>query len=489
MWVGNQLASFEKPERYLSRAIVCWALPKYPRNRVCGLPCFKMITSSASSSAVLSNRAVLSNSAVLANCVTLLQSALVFAVGALCWAGAPFGSQHAFAEEAQRLQTRAVPPLAAVLAHARKRAPQVRLGEAALTVSQTEFVNARRAPMHNPYFEVMGQRGTRGTTKDIALSGTLWLPFEVFGQRSGRIDEAQAYQGIFEANLDVAEATALGEAFATYGATQVEAERIRVIEQMVGLARRTAELYESRLASGDAVLRDATMAKVELARNEVLLQEAHGRFALALTHLSRITGQAYASVEAPSLTLPTAKFDDYLTRVERRLPPAVTSADAEVKYFESQRERLDRESLGPLQLMLMGGRGDFGEARMGLGIAYEVPAVRALQGEKARAESEALRAQTQSAISRSIIERQVDGIAQQYRFGQSAYELLTNVALPAANNAVDSATATLEAGKTDWFAVLLSRRDLAMLSLERLNVVEQQWSLLGELIQLTGELP
>ncbi len=420
--------------------------------------------------------------------VILRQSTVLIGFGASCWLGAPLGVNTAVAEARHHLEGRAVPPLTSVLDRVRKHAPQVRLGEAALAVSQTEFVNARRAPLQNPYFEVTGQRGTGGTTKDVALGGTLWLPFEVFGQRSKRITEAEAYQGIFEAGLDIAEASALGEAYAVYGLVQVQAERVRVLEQMVGIARRSAELYESRLASGDTVIRDATMAKVELARNEVLLQEARGRFASALTHLSRITGEPYAAVGTPSLT-PPAQFDAYLARIERRLPPAVSSAEAEAKYFESQRARLDRESLGPLQLMLMGGRGDFGEARMGLGIAYEVPAVRALQGEKARAESEALRAQTQGAVARAIIERQIDGIAEQYRYATSAYELLTTVALPAANAAVESAAATLEAGKTDWLAVLLSRRDFAMLSLERLNVVEQQWSLLGELIQLTGELP
>lgn len=384
---------------------------------------------------------------------------------------------------------RVVPPLSVVLQQSRKRAPQVRLSQAALAVSQTEFINARRSSLRNPYFEITGQRGTLGTTKDLALSGTLWLPFEATGQRSARINEAEAYQDIFEANVDLAEASALGEAFATYGATQVEAERVRVIEHMVSLARHTAELYESRLASGDTILRDVTMAKVELARNQVLLQDAHARLARALTELSRITGEAYSAVEAPSLALPTLAFDDYLARVKRRLPPQVTSAEAEAEYFETQRERLDREAIGPLQLMLMGGRGDFGEARMGLGIAYEVPATRALQGEKARAESEALRAQTQSQVARLVIERQIDGIAQQYRFGANAYELLTHLALPAADAAVASATATLEAGKTDWYAVLLSRRDLAMLSLERLDLVQTQWSLLGELIQLTGEMP
>jgi len=49
--------------------------------------------------------------------------------------------------------------------------------------------------------------------------------------------------------------------------------------------------------------------------------------------------------------------------------------------------------------------------------------------------------------------------------------------------------ATLQAGKEDWFVVLLSRRDQAMLALQKLEIVERQWSLLGELVQLTGELP
>lgn len=415
--------------------------------------------------------------------VTLLQSALVFALGALCW-----GTASA-TEDTDRQRGRALPPLATVLDQAKANAPQVRLGAAALAVSRTESVNAERLPLGNPYIEATGQRGSDGATRGIAWAGNLWLPLEPFGQRGRRMSEARAYRDIFEANLDLALAASLGEAFAAYGATHVAAERVLVIEQMVGLAKHTSEIYQARLASGDAVLRDATMAKVELARNEVLLQDARGRLTGALTHLSRLTGQSYSQVSSPTLALPVVGFDDYLERVRRRLPPAVSSSDAEAEYFDRQRQRLDTEALGQPTLMLMGGRGDLGEARVGLGLAYEFPVVRSLQGERARAESEALKARTQSAVSRGLIERQLDGIAQRYRYGQGAFQMLTDVALPAAHAAVDSATATLEAGKTDWFAVLLSRRDLAMLSLERLDVVAQQWSLIGELIQLTGEMP
>jgi outer membrane protein TolC len=337
--------------------------------------------------------------------------------------------------------------------------------------------------------ELVGQHGTDGTTKGISWSGTFWLPFEVFGQRGNRIAEAGAYQDLFQADLEVAVASALGEAYAAYGEAQVAAERIRIIQQMVALARHTSEMYDARLASGDAVLRDATMAKVEVARNEVQLQAAHAQLASALAQLSRITGEQYVHVDDVQAVPPKVHIDEYLAKLRKRLPPAVSSAEAEAKYYEAQKERLESETMGPMSLMLLGGRGDFGEARVGAGIAYEFPIVRSLQGEKARAASQALRAQTQRAVSQNVIERRLDGIIQQYRYQQSAYELLTNVALPASEHAVDSATATLEAGKTDWLAVLLSRRDLMTLSLERLDVVAHQWSLLGELIQMTGELP
>lgn len=382
-----------------------------------------------------------------------------------------------------------LPTLRVVLEQANERAPQVQLGRAALSVSRTQMVNAKRIPMGNPNFELVGQYGTRGATQGAALGATAWLPFELFGQRSSRVAEAHAYEHLFGAELGVARASALGEAYEAYGSAHVEGERIRIVDQMVAIAARTAEMYEARLTSGDAVLRDATMAKVELARNRVLLQDAQRRFANATMVISQLTGRNYTTLAELHLVPPKVAIEEYAQRLKKRTAPLVTSAEAEAEFFDAQKERFESETLGPLSLMLLGGRGDLGEARVGAGIAYEVPVTRSLQGEKARASSEALRARTQSAVAQRVIARRIDGIVQQYRYEQSAYDLLTNEALPAAERAVASATATLEAGKTDWFAVLLSRRDLMTLSLERIAVVGRQWALVGELIQLTGEMP
>lgn len=369
-----------------------------------------------------------------------------------------------------------------------ERAPQIRLGTAALEVSRTEKINARRPGVRNPYIEIMGQRGTDGTTQGISWNGTVWLPLELVGERGTRIAEAEAYAEMFEKNLDNAEASALGETIAAYGAAQVAAERVRVLEQIVAMAKVTADMYEARLQAGDVILRDAALARVELARNQVLLQDARGRFSMALAELNRLTGGQYDSASPEDLA-PPVDLDDYLRRANEHVPPAVATSEAEAKYYEAQRTRLGRETVGPFQLMLMGGRGDFGEARVGAGIAYEFPVLRSQQGEKARADAERLRAQTEASVRRAYVGTRLRGVAQQFRQDQQALSVLNEVALPAADAAVDASLTTLKAGKDDWFVVLITRRDQAMLRLQRLDLLERQWSLLGEMVQLTGELP
>ncbi|HSC89066.1 MAG TPA: TolC family protein, partial [Polyangiaceae bacterium] len=297
-----------------------------------------------------------------------------------------------------------VPPLEIILKKAGERAPQVRLGSAALSVSQSSYTNAKRPPLGNPYFEIVGQHGSNNATQGISVIGTLWLPLEVIGQRGKRIAEADAYVELHEKSLETARAAALGEAVNAYGSAVVAAERVRVLEEIVRNSKTTADLYEARLKAGDAILRDATIARVEMGKNEVLLQDAYGRMVQAFADLARLTGEQYDGVDAAAISPPDLEVEAYLARVREQLPPAVQAAEAEAKYFASQNDRLQRESYGNFQLMLMGGRGDIGETRLGAGIAYEIPTFRTNQGEKARAQAEKLRAETERVVRQSYIE-------------------------------------------------------------------------------------
>jgi outer membrane protein, heavy metal efflux system len=387
---------------------------------------------------------------------------------------------------------RLLPSLQEVIEKAVHIAPDVRSGQAALQVSRSSFVDARRPPLGNPYFEAVAVQATQGgITQGVPWTTTLWLPLELAGHRGRRIAESEAYVKMFEAGVDVAEASAAGDVIAAYGRAVVAAERVRVLERLLVVSREAAEIYEARMQVGDAILRDVTMARMDLGRTHALLAEARGRLAQSLAELLRLTGERYDRVEISEITPPELDLEAFRDRVvhEEESLPVVAAMEAQGRYFDHQKVRLRREAVNPMQLMLVGGKGDFGETRLGAGIAYEIPAFRSRQGERAFAEAESQRAQIEGDIRAAQIRARVEGIIEQFHREREAYQVLTELALPAADQAVEAAVATAARGKEDTFVVIFSRRERVLLSLHRLEVLERQWALLGELVQVTGELP
>ena len=59
----------------------------------------------------------------------------------------------------------------------------------------------------------------------------------------------------------------------------------------------------------------------------------------------------------------------------------------------------------------------------------------------------------------------------------------------AAQEALDAAVATQRAGKGEFLRVLTARRDLALLRSRRLELTRREWSIVGDIVALTGELP
>ena len=53
-------------------------------------------------------------------------------------------------------------------------------------------------------------------------------------------------------------------------------------------------------------------------------------------------------------------------------------------------------------------------------------------------------------------------------------------------NAVEE---TYSAGKTELLSVLLTRRELSTLLLRRLDVLEDNWQVVSEYVEITGALP
>jgi cobalt-zinc-cadmium efflux system outer membrane protein len=348
-------------------------------------------------------------------------------------------------------------------------------------------VGARVSPLLNPYLEVVAERGGRGVTRDLAFTAQLHTPIEIGGQRSRRINEADSFVEWRTASLEQLRAQILGATVRSYGECIAYAARLDTLDELLQSARAEASVLVSRRDAGDATERDTQLAEVERARVESQLKEVQASLNSALNELGRLTGRRFTAVDTAEL------FPKVTMNVpgNQQVPsaPAVLGAQAEARFYGRVDERLARERIPPLSVILQAGRGDLTETRLGAGLAWSLPAFRYNQGERAKAQAEAERARaTAATYSRSIAQR-LRAIAEEDRLLRVAVDELDRDAIPAATLATDSATRMQRAGKTDLLSVIVARRDLYLLKLRRLEIAQRSWQLLGDWVGLTGKVP
>lgn len=380
-----------------------------------------------------------------------------------------------------------VPRLSEVVRLAAKRAPDVILAQSEVEVGRAEYAGARLPPIQNPYAELTLEKGYGDATATPGFTGSLWVPVEVAGQRSRRIAETDALLRWREASLVDVRARAIGNALSAFGSAAALSEKVHVLEAIVEIAGREADFYRSRLRIGDALLREAKLAEAEAARGRALLEQARADVQVALGELNRATGMSYDvapadAAEPPSLDL---KLD---ARVAATAPGPRTSS-AEASFLDRRRRRAARESMGPLSFIVQGGRGTHGEAWVGGGLAYTFPVFQRNQAEQARAEALRQKALTETTLRVRIISSKLDSLGRELGNVRGAVRVLTEDAIPAQEGAVEAAVETHRSGKGDWLTVLVSRRDLGRLRLDRLDLLQREWRLLGEFAALTGAMP
>jgi cobalt-zinc-cadmium efflux system outer membrane protein len=381
----------------------------------------------------------------------------------------------------------AAPSLERVVALARELAPSVTVARAEVGVSRSAYVGARLGPVANPYLEVLADRGTAGATKDLTIQGQLFVPIEVGGQRGLRVAEADALVAWQEAGLDASRAAAAGEAVRAYGALVVAAARVHTFSGLAEVSRDEAGVYEARLAAGDATQHDAKLAKVELARNSVIVAESRADLARAQADLHRLIGARVAEPAGVAAEPPPPKIQEPVAAAASS--PHVLEKAREATFHAQARARQGRDALSPINVIVTAGRGDLGEARFGGGLGWAFPVARRNQGEQARAEAERARASIERDVRARVIAATIEGLSAERREVRRALAELAESAEPAAIESVEAAAATQRAGKGELLKVLIARRDLALVKARRLDLLQREWSLLSDLVTLTGDLP
>jgi len=377
--------------------------------------------------------------------------------------------------------------LRGLIRDAREKAPEVTLAQASLSSSRSTLLNGRMAPLGNPYLEVTAERGDKNVTKDVALNGTLWLPLELSGQRASRGREAEDFVSLHAALVDQARARAAARLVRAYGLMVVALERAAVLSELLTSARAQLQLVNERVKNGDAIAPDASLAAVEAARHEVMLVETEAESLRVRSELSELLGRELTAAPEPAAPPSLRPHGSRAVRADGT--PGARSLAAEARFYASSAERLHKEGQSPLSVGLVAGRGDFGETRLGGGLAYAFPLFRANRPERARARAESSRALAEKSVHQTVAARRLHMLQQEQERLTHALSVLTNSALPAAELAVSAVQQTYSAGKTEMLAVLLSRRELSALSLRRLELLAQNWSLVSEYVEITGDLP
>jgi outer membrane protein, heavy metal efflux system len=406
-------------------------------------------------------------------------------IAAHVYAGVPEApKQQAVQSEAQNLIE--VPTLERVMTLARNRAPEIIAARAEVEASRATSVGARVSPLLNPYLEVIAERG-KGVTQDVYLTAQAHTPIEVAGQRGRRIAEAESFVDWHSAALEQLQAQVSGAVVRRYGECLAWAARYETLAELLASAGTEATVLGARRDAGDATERDAQLAEVERARIAVQVEETRASLATALNEMARLTGRRFLAPATTQL-FPQFNLPGAVTSLSRTAP-TVQTAEAEARYHARLDERLGRESVPPISVILQAGRGDLGETRLGAGLAWSLPIFRYNQGERARAQAERARAQIVASAHRNSITQRLAAIAEEGMYLRTAVSRLDREAIPAATLATESATRMQRAGKTDLLSVVVARRDLYMLRLRRLEIAERVWSLLGDWVELTGRLP
>jgi cobalt-zinc-cadmium efflux system outer membrane protein len=381
-------------------------------------------------------------------------------------------------------------PLDEVVRVAKDRSLESVRAQGGVRVAEANMRGARLPAIGNPYLDLQIDRGS--TTKDVQALGYVYVPIEVNGTRGARIDETHALVTWKKGQREEISAYITAEAVAAYGELVVAGARVTETTFGEQSARTEATYFDARLKAQDATVYEKNLADAEVTRWVQTRGEALVRLAQAKGRVSMLTGRPIdpppAGTEA---TLPVlrGRWDaaSFAERVAKS--PLLAPYAKEKAYWEASVKRAEKESFAPVNLTLIGGRGDPGDLRLGGGFVFTFPVTTRNAGEIARAEAAATQVDQEKNAAFAKVRARVVSSYEQIVAVRDTVTTLDETGLPAMQRALDAAQDLYKLGKGEISRVLLARRDYASARAKRLDLLETGWRAYADLCAVTGETP
>lgn len=327
-----------------------------------------------------------------------------------------------------------------------------------IQISEGERQQAGLMPNPELSWEVEDTRRNTSTTT-VMLSQAL----ELGGKRGARIDVADRGQDAARIELERRGNELRADVVQAYFAAFRAQTGLDLAKQSQGLAQRGLEVADGRVRAGKSSPVEATRAQVQLAETDLQARRAQTLKINAYRELAKATGSAVISFDR----LDGADLSKIVAPPSMKLLSAL-SQSAELRLAEAQIQRTEatlgseRAQRVPDLTVSVGSqysREDREQVNV-VGMSMPLPLFNRNQGNVLAASRRADQARDLRNAAELRLRTIVQSALDQWTTSSREVESYNRVILPAAQNAVDTATRGFEMGKFGYLEVLDAQRTL-----------------------------
>ncbi|MEW9683151.1 TolC family protein [Pseudomonas sp. TE50-2] len=354
-------------------------------------------------------------------------------------------------------------------------------------IAEGERRQAGLIPNPELSWEVEDTRRDTSTTT-VTLSQAL----ELGGKRGARIEVADAGQAVARLELERQRNSLRADVIQAFHAALRAQTALELAQQSQALTGRGLRVVEGRVRAGQSSPVEATRAQVQLAQAEAAVRRARTERTVANQALARLTGSAEARfdrLDASSLSPgPAPKAERLLATVEQTAEWRLAAAQIERGDASLGSEKAQRIPNLTVSLGSQYSREERERVNV-VGLSMPLPLFDRNQGNVLAAARRADQARDLRNAVELRLRSETRSALEQWGTAMGEVQAYDRTILPAAQQAVDTATRGFEMGKFAFLDVLDAQRTLIEARGLYLDALAQATDARAQVERIYGELP
>ncbi|CRI56528.1 TolC family protein [Pseudomonas sp. CCOS 191] len=354
-------------------------------------------------------------------------------------------------------------------------------------IAEGERRQAGLIPNPELSWEVEDTRRDTSTTT-VTLSQAL----ELGGKRGARIEVAEAGQAVARLELERQRNSLRADVIQAFHAALRAQTALELAQQSQALTERGLRVVEGRVRAGQSSPVEATRAQVQLAQAEAAVRRARTERTVANQALARLTGSAEARfdrLDASSLSPgPAPKAERLLATVEQTAEWRLAAAQIERGDASLGSEKAQRIPNLTVSLGSQYSREERERVNV-VGLSMPLPLFDRNQGNVLAAARRADQARDLRNAVELRLRSETRSALEQWGTAMGEVQAYDRTILPAAQQAVDTATRGFEMGKFAFLDVLDAQRTLIEARGLYLDALAQATDARAQVERIYGELP